>query len=897
MSVPTPEQWAKLSVLLDEALDLPGDQRGAWLAALATRDAELARQVETFLASRDAASLDGFMQDPLPAPPSTGVSAGMSCGPYLLESLIGRGGMGSVWRARRHDGRYDGIAAVKLLSPSLLGDDGEGRFRREGQILARLRHPHIAQLLDAGITDSGQPYLVLEYIDGVHLDQWCREQRLDLRARVRLFLDVLSAVAHAHTSLVVHRDLKPSNILVDRTGTVKLLDFGIAKLIEDGVSDGDAELTKEGRQLLTPMYASPEQVTSGPVTTATDVYALGVVLFELLTGARPYRLSRESRGALEEAIVTGDPLRPSACAVEPVGRRMLRGDLDTILLKALRKDPADRYPTVTALSDDLLAWIERRPVRAQPDSLSYRTSRFVQRNLLGVVAAAVVLVAVLGGAGVSFWQAQRARVEQERAEEIANFITGIFRDADPYNGDGTNLTAVALLTQAATKVDSTLRGRDDLQLELRALIGGSLASLQAYTAAEPILFDVSRRLEQRYGSNDPRAIDAQINLGGLYRYRGNLDGMDSLMVRILTTLRAQREPDATLLVKALLDSAHLAIDRGQSEAAVTAVREADSLAQRLLPRTSEHRVSAAQVLAVALESTGKNHDAALTAAERAVDITRAYYGARAATHPRMIEGQMVLGRAYGRVGRTREGIAVLRAADSAAAVSMGRDGYTRAFIRGSLGNFELDLLHHEAAVAEYTESARILRANGDSASVSVNVLRLNLANTYVQAGRGAPALPLYATSIAYLAGEWGTDNPRLVGYRVGQAHAALLAGQVATASRFLNELARDTAQASSAVRTRFQHVRGLAAFGAGNDGEAVRLQESALATVPDTLTITGLRQRAPILVALARALRRAGDMPRADRIAQQARLTYRSAGVDTLPRFIESALQGDDATR
>lgn len=886
----TPEHWTRLSALVDEALALPVEARAAWLAQLAAVDAALAEQVAEFLASSDEASRDGFMRAPDVRSSPSGGAAGLVCGPYELESLIGRGGMGSVWRAHRRDGRYQGTAAVKLLSPSLLDKAGDGRFRREGEILARLRHPHIAQLLDAGVTAEGQPYLVLEYIDGVHLDVWCREQQLDLRRRVALFLDVLSAVAHAHANLVVHRDLKPSNILVDRAGSVKLLDFGVAKLIEDGAPDGGAALTQDGRQLLTPRYASPEQLTAGPVTTATDVYALGVVLFELLTGERPYRLARESRGALEDAIVTGEPLRPSACVSAPAQRRLLQGDLDTILLKALRKDPGERYATATALADDLAAWLERRPVRARPDSLGYRASRFVRRNVLGVTAATAMAVTVLAGATVALLQARRARAEQERAEEITRFVTGIFRDADPYNGDGTALTAIDLLTQAASRVDSTLRGREDLQLELSALIGGSLASLQAYAAAEPILFTVSRRQQARYGPTDLRTIESQINLGGLYRYRGDLDGMDSLMTQVLRALRASPTPNTSLLVRALIDSVHLAIDRGQAGAALISAQAADSLAA-FLPDSNEHRVAAAQMLAVTLESVGRDHAASLAAAERAVQVTQAYYGGLA-SHPRVIEGQMVLGRAFARLGRTREAIRVLRSADSAAHISMGADGYTRAFIRGSLGNYELELLRHGAALAEYEEAARILRANGDSISVSAWILQLNLANTYVQWERGRTALPVYDRAIPALTREWGGGNPRLTGFRVAQAQALVQARQLDAAARLLDALASDTAAVAPAVRARFMQVRGMLALGQGRARDAVRLQEAALAAVPESDQVTSQRQRAQILANLSRAWRRAGDPARANQVAADARAAYARGGVDSLPAFIEESLSG-----
>lgn len=889
MPIPDPAEWRALSALLDEALDLDDAARAEWLAQLAAREPALAPRVAAMLASRDAMSQDGFMQGTATPPPVSGGRPGGRCGPYRLESLIGRGGMGSVWRAQRDDGRYDAVVAVKLLATSLLGDDGERRFRREGQILARLRHPHIAQLLDAGVSDDGQPYLVLEHIEGVHLDAWCRDRALDVRARVRLFLDVLAAVAHAHASLVVHRDLKPSNILVDTTGAVKLLDFGIAKLLEDDGAPGATALTRDGGGLLTPRYASPEQVTGGAVTTATDVYTLGVILFELLSDASPYRLARESRGALEEAIVTGEPRRPSECVTLPARRRQLQGDLDTIALKALRKQAGERYATVTALADDLEAWLDGRPVRARPDAVGYRMARFVRRHALAVGAAGAVLLAVLGGAGAALWQARVARAEQARAEQVTALITGIFENADPYVGEGKALTATDLLQQAYSRLDSSLTDRPDLRYDLTWLIGSSLAGLQAYREAEPILREVEGLALARYGPTDRRTLRAQVALSGIHRARGQLDAMDSLLLRVLPTLRAQGAAATPTLVGALIDSAHLAIDRGQGSAALGPAREADSLARSVLPPRHDHRVTSAQLVAVALENVGTDPEGAMRAAERAVEATRMRYGTTAG-HPRVIEGQMTLGRAYGRVGRTRDAIAVLTEADSAARGSMGADAYTRAFIVASRANYLLDLSRFDASLADYNEAARILRANGDSTSVSYGIVQANRGNLLVKLGRGGEAIAPLEGSIALLAAAWGAAHPRLVVHRLRLVQAEVARGATNAAQQRLARIAADTSLPRGTQVMRLT-TQGMVRRLQGRAADAVRDQRAALALV-DTTSVAGERERAPILVELARALRAAGDAGGAAAAVARARAAYRGAGVDTLPAILEAALAG-----
>ncbi len=885
MPVPTPDEWKVLSALLDEALDLEGAARQDWLEQLQLERPELAPTVKRWLAARDALSHDGFMQGTAAPPPVTGGRAGAMCGPYRLDSLIGRGGMGSVWRAHRDDGRYDAEVAVKLLSTALLGAEGEKRFRREGQIVARLRHPNIAQLLDAGVSGDGQPFLVLEYVEGAHVDVWCRERALGVRARVTLFLDVLAAVAQAHASLVVHRDLKPSNILVDAKGSVKLLDFGIAKLLEDESGEVATALTHDGAQLLTPRYAAPEQLTGGEVTTATDVYALGVLLFELLCDVSPYRPARDSRGALEEAIIAGEPQRPSECAVPEGRRRTLRGDLDTVLLKALRKEGKDRYATVTAFADDLQAWLDGRPVRARPDTLRYRTVRFVRRNALAVAGVSAVLLAVVGGAGVALWQAQAARREQQRAQQVTDFISGIFRNADPYEGDGTRLTATDLLQQAYARLDSTLTGRPDLRFELTWLIGSSLANLQAYQAADPILHEAERVASARYGDDDERTWRARLALSGIYRYRGALDAMDSVLVTTLQAMRGRPNADPAILIGTLIDSAHLAIDRGAPAAAVPPAREADERAQRDLPATHELRVTALQVLAVALESRGTDPEEVLAVSRRAVEATRAYYGG-VATHPRVIEGQMVLGRALGRVGRTREAIDVLERADSAANISMGPDAFTRAFIRGSLAADRQDIGDYEGALVDLAEARRLLRVNGDSMSVSYGIVQANRGTAMVRLGRGREGVALLQEALTLLEPAWGPAHPRLVTFRLRIAQGEAISGSLDAAARRVASISADTVTLPAPTQLLTRYIDGLIARLRGRPADALRLQQEALALSGDSASVAAMRERAPVLLELALDHEALGHVDEARAAGERAAAAFRGSGAEQLPRDV-----------
>ncbi|WP_124452992.1 protein kinase [Paucibacter sp. KBW04] len=374
-------------------------------------------------------------------------------GAYTLERIIGQGGMGSVWLARRTDGRYDAQVAIKFLSSGLAGRGDAGRFAREGQILARLAHPQIARMLDAGIVqlESGAsagssrlPYLVLEYIaDGQPIDRFCEAQKLDLRSRVELFQNVLAAVAHAHTRLILHRDLKPSNILVTPKGEVKLLDFGIAKLLDEGEDEqalpsGTAsELTQQAGRAFTPRYASPEQVQGAEVTTATDVYALGVLLYLLLSGRHPTASNENEasttplermRGIVEvEPKKLSDAVRAQGGDGAKKAARELRGDLDTIVAKALKKAPAERYANAAALSEDLRRWLAHEPIGARPDSAYYRTAKFVRRHRWGVAAGTFASLAVAAGAGLAVWKAQEAHEQRMQAESLIEFMLGDLR--------------------------------------------------------------------------------------------------------------------------------------------------------------------------------------------------------------------------------------------------------------------------------------------------------------------------------------------------------------------------------------------------------------------------------------------------------------------------------------
>jgi serine/threonine protein kinase/Tol biopolymer transport system component len=425
MAAPSPDQWRALSPHLDEALGMTEEERSTWLSCLRAQDPSLADQLELLLGHHRALTCEGFLQERSLGLPHESGLAGQTLGAYRLISQIGQGGMGSVWLAERNDARFERKVAVKFLKIALIGRAGEERFKREGIILGRLAHANIAELIDAGISHAGQPYLVLEHIEGGHIDSYCDQQSLSIEARIRLFLDVLEAIAHAHANLIVHRDLKPPNILVRHDGKVKLLDFGIAKLLQDEDGPGTTLQTLEGGRAMTPEYAAPEQLTGMPATTATDVYALGVLLYVLLTGFHPSGPGPHTHPALVKAILDEEPARPSD--IVSSGRetaeissriaarssttperlsRMLRGDLDTIVGKALKKDAQERYASVNALAEDLRRYLNHEPIMARPDTFAYRTAKFLSRHKRGVTAVLLAALALIG-ATVLTWTLSR----------------------------------------------------------------------------------------------------------------------------------------------------------------------------------------------------------------------------------------------------------------------------------------------------------------------------------------------------------------------------------------------------------------------------------------------------------------------------------------------------------
>jgi serine/threonine protein kinase len=543
--VSAPERLRQVRALFDAVMDQPTTERLAYLDQATQADTALRQEVRELL-SADNDTQDRFV--------------GMRLGPYEIVRLIGRGGMGAVYEAVRADDSFRKRVAIKLVSGGMDSELTLGRFRRERQILATLAHRHIATLLDGGIAPDGRPFLVMEYIEGTPLTEWCDSHRLSIRDRVELFRQVCDAVQHSHTNLIVHGDIKPGNILVTADGTAKLLDFGIAKLVGADAGDESMPLTRGGVRPFTPEYASPEQIRGAPLTTASDVYSLGVVLFELCVGSRPH-------GTTSEAPAPG--------------RRQLVGDLDTIVLKTLSAEPERRYASVAALSDDLGRYLGGLPVEAQRDWAGYRLKKFVQRNR-GVVAISLLLLAALViGTVTTLVQARRARASQIRAERVNGFLVTLLSSVRPVTG-GRDLPVSEVLDSAARRIDAELANQPDVRSDLETVIGQSYLSLARYDEAERLFrstLDLDRQIN---GARSVPVVEALSNLGGVYLASGQLDRADSAFRQALAIRRSlSSTPDTTLGV--LIDDAgSVAHDKGQFADAERLHREALAIFRPLL---------------------------------------------------------------------------------------------------------------------------------------------------------------------------------------------------------------------------------------------------------------------------------------------------------------------------
>lgn len=588
--MPPEERAAQVAELFDSAIECETSERAAFLDQRCGADAELRAEVESLLnaAKRADDFLDRSPLEALAEPPPTGgaFAAGDVVGSYEIVSLIGRGGMGEVYLAS--DQRVRRQVALKLVRGGLDRETLTRRFQREQELLAALNHPNIAQLYETGVTPDGIPFFAMEYVAGTRLDEFVAQRPLNLPERLTLFRKICSAIAYAHQHLVVHRDIKPANIRVTPEGEPKLFDFGIAKLLDEMAEDAP-EQTLTMQRMLTPEYASPEQVRGDRISTASDVYSLGVVLYELLTGAKPYRLTSRSSVELERAITQHEPIKPSENRESKIeNRKSLRGDLDNIVLMALRKEPERRYASVSALSDDIARFLDGRPIRARKDSVGYRAAKFVQRNRVAVAAAVVVTVAILAALAIAVFEAEKTRRQRDLTARINTFLQRMLSFS---NQSASSVSPVAqrknvsvneMLDQITPQVEAELADEPAVRGQVLRTIGSAYASQGRYEAAEKNLRAALAVQSAASGKTTAEGAATMMELGVLSYRQAKYQEAADLLEKAVAFYRDARQRrsasnDPAQLALALDYLGIVRFYQGDTKGALPMLREASAI--------------------------------------------------------------------------------------------------------------------------------------------------------------------------------------------------------------------------------------------------------------------------------------------------------------------------------
>ncbi len=770
----------RLHALFHEALSKSVEEREAWLAHLEETDAPLAAELRAMLAA-DAAS--GILEHGLPLlagdlgllPEAKAEDrAGDRIGPFQLGALLGRGGMGMVYRAERIDGDFAQTVALKLMRAGQFGPDAHARFVLERRILARLTHPNIAHFIDGGIDTKGEPWFAMEYVTGEPLMQWCDARRLSVEERLRLLLDVCGAVELAHSNLVIHRDIKPSNVLVDAVGHVKLLDFGIAKLI--GESEAVPATTATNTRLLTPEYATPEQVRGDPVTTATDMHALALLMYEMLCGQRafgsrsssPFDVQREvleidpppmsAAFARAASISTADARRVAECRRLDVTTltKKLRGDLQHIVSKGLRKEPEQRYRTVAAFADDIRRYLANEPVDAAGGALGYRARKFLNRHRVGVAVAALVLIVVIGGIAGTLWQAHRANLEADRAEAQSraatatrDFLVAVFRSASPDQSLGHSLTPREMIDVGARRASVELVSQPDVQVEFFNALGDIYIELGDKAAAEKVYRDALGIAQKKLGDTSLAADTVRVSLAASLSGREAGNDSRSAEARALLATVIERDDEdagrAPLRINALIVRGGLEMQLSEAPAAQATLESAVAQARGLEPPRDDLLATALVELGGAQSRAQHCPDATPHLRESLAIRLRQFDPASAS----VTEAQQTLAQCLDDQGQAAEAETLLRQVEASQRQTLGEDHPEYANTLNTLATILIDTGKNAEAETLLTKALKIFETRfGPDADSDADVLNsLSVLKSYNHDYRGAAELERRALAI------------------------------------------------------------------------------------------------------------------------------------------------------
>ncbi len=800
----TAERWRRIEEVLDVILSNEPHRWRSLAGELCRGDADLRADVDSFL--QHAEDARGYLESP---PGNTAAAlveetrdatdrdkhSGRRVGPYQIVRELGRGGMSRVFLAERVDGEYSHQVALKLLRPGLDTDIDHARFRGERQILASLNHPNIARLLDGGATDDGVPYFVLEHVDGQPIDEYARARNLTVDQRIELFLTVCAATQYAHRSLVVHRDLKPSNILVNADGVVKLLDFGLAKLLEPSGSP-DARVSRTAQGWMTPEYAAPEQIRGDPVTTLTDVYQLGAVLFELLSGEPPFSDCDDKLHALQDAVLRDEPESPSSRVAKSGNAgtaKRVRGDLDAIVLKALRKEPEQRFDSVQALARDLRAHLSGHPVLARRTTASYRVRRFVRRHRVETLATAMISLTLVLSAAFSISGARRAAGERDRAERalrqsdaVSSFLVHLFETSDPAETKGDTLDAGELVRRAAARAER-FHGEPAAQARMLEVTGRLYRSLGKYQESYDVLLRAFALRQSKEGSEDLETAATLRLMADALVSLSRVGAADSMAQRALATERRVLGELNPAVGATLQQLANIAVFRGDFGTAERYARHAVDVNQRTLGADDSSTATSHLLLGAVLQREGQFPGAEAEYRRAWKSYERTLGGDNGQVAEAILHVAYIYTDDYGRLADAeplyRQAIEIRRRAYGDASPSV-------AYALEDLGTVFSRRGDHAAAVPLARESFDIIRRAYGAEHPIVATATEHLGETLNQAGLVVEAERLFRISIELHRKARGPDSETLAGPETDLAQILIRRGDYRGAEPLIDDAVR-----------------------------------------------------------------------------------------------------------